>query len=61
MAGWVANMIEPEFNFIEENIATLQEKISAPYLGSIPWFAEIENLEQNQLDLTSLRDTSYLI
>ena len=36
LAGWVANQIEPEMSRLEENIATLQQRINAPLLGRIP-------------------------
>ena len=35
LAGWVANTVGP-MQFLEENIATLQELISAPLLGVVP-------------------------
>jgi dethiobiotin synthetase len=40
LAGWVANQIEPEMNRLEENIATLQQRIDAPLLGCIPWLKQ---------------------
>lgn len=36
LAGWVANTITPEFAELEENIAALSERISAPLLGVLP-------------------------
>ncbi len=35
LAGWVANTITPEFAELEENIAALSERISAPLLGVV--------------------------
>ncbi len=39
-AGWIGNRIDPDFAFIEENIQTLQQKIDAPMLGSLPYDPE---------------------
>ena len=36
IAGWVANSLANEMPLLEENIATLQVKIIAPFLGLIP-------------------------
>lgn len=37
LAGWVANVIDPAMQCIEENIATLRERIAAPWLGTMLW------------------------
>ncbi|MDZ4261724.1 MAG: dethiobiotin synthase [Pseudomonadota bacterium] len=42
LAGWVANQIAPEMNCLEENIATLQQRIEAPLLGHIPYLKNSE-------------------
>lgn len=39
-AGWVANPIDPDFAFADENIQTLQKKINAPMLGRLPYLPE---------------------
>ena len=36
LAGWVANRITPEMPRLEENIATLEQRLDAPLLGRIP-------------------------
>ena len=36
LAGWVANHIDPDMAVATENVATLEERISAPLLGVIP-------------------------
>jgi dethiobiotin synthetase len=36
IVGWVANTLDLEFNFAEENIAALEARIPAPLLGRIP-------------------------
>jgi len=37
LAGWVANQIDPEMTRVEENVATIQNKIAAPLLGQWPY------------------------
>jgi len=37
LAGWVANQIDPVMELLQENIAALQQRISAPLLGVIPF------------------------
>jgi dethiobiotin synthetase len=46
LRGWVANGIDPSFERPAENIATLQNRIAAPCLGSIPFEpqADLETL-----------------
>jgi dethiobiotin synthetase len=39
-AGWVANCVEPDMPFLRENIAALQERISAPLLGVVLYQAQ---------------------
>ena len=36
IAGWVANSLANEMPLLQENVATLQAKINAPFLGLIP-------------------------
>lgn len=36
LAGWVANIVEPKTSRLEENLATLTERLSAPCLGRVP-------------------------
>ncbi len=42
LAGWVANQIDPHMERIEENIATLEQRIDAPLLGQIPYLAQFD-------------------
>ena len=55
LAGWVANRVEPQMNRFEENLATLQQMIPAPLLGTVPY---IETADPRQgaeyLDIESL-------
>lgn len=36
MAGWVGNTLSKEMSFLQENLQTLQSRITAPFLGLIP-------------------------
>lgn len=36
IAGWVANALAQEMNLLNENIQSLQARIDAPFLGTIP-------------------------
>ncbi len=35
LAGWVANAVDPEMQFVEQNIEALEQRIGAPLLGRI--------------------------
>lgn len=37
LAGWVANVLEPEMDGLEENLHALSARISAPCLGRLGW------------------------
>ena len=37
LAGWVANRITPDMACVDENIATLRQRLAAPLLGVLPW------------------------
>ncbi|WP_277592001.1 dethiobiotin synthase [Pseudomonas chlororaphis] len=54
LAGWVANIIEPKTSRLEENLATLAERLPAPCLGRVPRLKAISAeavAEYLQLDL----------
>ena len=36
LAGWVANTVDTEMRFFDENIAALAARIPAPLLGIVP-------------------------
>lgn len=40
LAGWVANIVDPATSRLEENLATLAERLPAPCLGRVPHLAE---------------------
>jgi dethiobiotin synthetase len=39
LAGWVANAIEPGLPFFVENVATIEQRLAAPRLATLPWSA----------------------
>lgn len=39
LAGWVANRIDADMAAFEENLATLEARLPAPCLASVPWQA----------------------
>ncbi|MDN6856824.1 dethiobiotin synthase [Pseudomonas sp. CAN2814] len=39
LAGWVANIVDPTTSRLEENLATLAERLSAPCVGRVPRLA----------------------
>lgn len=40
VAGWVANLLDPQMPRLEENLAALEARLSAPCLGRIPLLGE---------------------
>jgi len=40
LAGWVANVVDPLTSRLEDNLATLAERLPAPCLGYVPRLAE---------------------
>ncbi len=39
LAGWVANLVDPATAWLEDNLATLTERLPAPCLGRVPHLA----------------------
>lgn len=37
LAGWVANLVDPDMREQEANVATLQRRLQAPMLGHLSW------------------------
>lgn len=55
LAGWVANVVEADMPMVEENIAALQQRITAPLLGIVPYLPRANALVvAGQLDLDRL-------
>lgn len=42
LAGWVANLVDPEMDAQQENIMTLMQKIPAPCLGVVPFLSSAD-------------------
>ena len=42
LAGWVANGIDPQMMALEENIATLEQRLDGPLLGKVPFDLEMD-------------------
>ena len=55
LAGWVANSIDPDMLFADENLDTLQNLIPAPFLGRIPHLEHATAAEASaHIDLAGL-------
>src|SRR5690606_39486970 len=55
LAGWVANVVDPATSRLEENLATLDERLSAPCLGRVPRLPQATAAEVGRLlDLSLL-------
>lgn len=55
IAGWIANEIDPEMQFLQKNITSLMMRITAPYLGFVAWQADsTSNQTFNKLDFKAL-------
>ena len=54
IAGWVANHLQHDMPYVEQNINTLKEFIDAPLLGTIPFLGNI-----NEQDLSSYIDVNF--
>jgi dethiobiotin synthetase len=55
LAGWVANVVEADMVALEENIAALQQRISAPLLGVVPYLTQPDaRVAARRLDLDRL-------
>ncbi|MDG1579824.1 dethiobiotin synthase [Pseudomonas sp. GOM6] len=37
LAGWVANIVDPQTSRLQDNLATLAERLNAPCLGQVPY------------------------
>lgn len=43
LVGWVANTVDGDMPYLQENIAALQQRLSAPLLGCVPRLVEANN------------------
>ncbi len=57
LAGWVANIVEPATSRLQDNLATLAERLPAPCLGQVPRLQSASpSAVAPFLDLRPLRD-----
>ncbi|UCE90137.1 MAG: dethiobiotin synthase [Pseudomonadota bacterium] len=42
LLGWVANSVTPDFAFLEENVAALRKRISAPLIATLDYDPELQ-------------------
>lgn len=47
LAGWVANVVDPDMLYLDENIESLRTRIHAPCLGVVPWMGKGGQPQQN--------------
>lgn len=56
LAGWVANVLDAQMPALQDNVAALRERITAPLLGTVPCLAEPDAcIAAQQMDLSLLR------
>lgn len=61
-AGWVANILQPDMSALDENIQSLQQRISAPLLGIIQYQSPADpRLIANQINLDLLTEEPSII
>lgn len=55
IGGWVANQVDDNMSVLKENIATLNQRIRAPYLGHIPFLHNQSAVDASEyLDIDKL-------
>ena len=55
LAGWVANVVDPQTSRLADNLACLSERLPAPCLGQVPYLREVgAEAVATHLDLTPL-------
>jgi len=42
LAGWVANRVDPAMDAFEDNLAALEQRLSAPCLGVVPYMGQVD-------------------
>lgn len=51
LAGWVANLVDADMAVPTENIATLEQRLHAPRIGTLPWCHPDDTNEYLDLDI----------
>ncbi|MCJ8170343.1 dethiobiotin synthase [Atopomonas sediminilitoris] len=55
LAGWVANIVEPNTSRLDDNLATLEQSLPAPCLGRVPYLSDASAAQvAAHLDLSPL-------
>ena len=55
LAGWVANCIDPQMIVLEQNVATLEQRLDCPLVGVLPFDKRMDAQENvKYLDVTRL-------
>ena len=54
VVGWIANQLQPDMAYYQENKLLLTEKIAAPMIAEIPYSNDI-----NEIDLEQFVDFSF--
>lgn len=56
LVAWAGSVLDPAFSNLDENVATLRERLSVPCLGVLPWQRSVAQAAQavNHLDATVL-------
>jgi dethiobiotin synthetase len=55
LAGWVGNVIDPDFTLLEANLELLNQRLCAPCIGVIPYLRPIDpQLAADLLDISML-------
>lgn len=56
LAGWIANTVVPPGGRHQDYLATLRQRLDAPFLGEIPWLEQAEERDDlaQYLDITPL-------
>lgn len=50
-AGWVANCIDPQMQVLEENIATLEQRLEGPLLGGVMFDSRIDDKKTHDFQI----------
>jgi dethiobiotin synthetase len=56
LVGWVGNCIDPAFERLEQNIATLKSRLNAPCLGEIPYAPHADNASTAKILAPNLKE-----
>ena len=51
LAGWIANLVDADMAVVAENIATLEQRLHVPRIGTLPWGNPEDANEYLDLDI----------